>query len=327
MTTAIDFIDAREILDSRGNPTVEVDVVLDDGSVGRAAVPSGRLDRRPRGGRAARRRQEPLRRQGRPDGRRQRDRRDRARRCSGSTPPTRPASTPRSSTSTGRPTRASSGPTRSSACRSPAPTRPRRRTTCRSIATSAASARGPCRSRCSTSSTAASTPRTPPTSRSSWSCRSASTTFREALRAGAEIFAALRGDPPRRGPRDRPGRRGRVRPVAAVERGGGRGHPAGHREGRLPARRGRRDRPRPGHDRARSRRAAASTAPRPATSSPREGRTLDSGELVDLWADWVDRYPIVSLEDGLAEDDWAGWQHADRAARRAGSSSSATTCS
>jgi len=41
MTTSIEFIDAREILDSRGNPTVEVDVVLDDGSVGRAAVPSG----------------------------------------------------------------------------------------------------------------------------------------------------------------------------------------------------------------------------------------------------------------------------------------------
>ena len=38
-----------------------------------------------------------------------------------------------------------------------------------------------------------------------------------------------------------------------------------------------------------------------------EDRTLDSGELIDLWADWVDRYPIVSIEDGLAEDDWAGW--------------------
>jgi enolase len=37
----IDAVYAREILDSRGNPTVEVDVVLDDGSVGRAAVPSG----------------------------------------------------------------------------------------------------------------------------------------------------------------------------------------------------------------------------------------------------------------------------------------------
>jgi enolase len=40
MTAIIDVI-AREILDSRGNPTVEVDVVLDDGSLGRAAVPSG----------------------------------------------------------------------------------------------------------------------------------------------------------------------------------------------------------------------------------------------------------------------------------------------
>jgi enolase len=39
----------------------------------------------------------------------------------------------------------------------------------------------------------------------------------------------------------------------------------------------------------------------------KEGRTLDSGEMVDLWADWLDRYPIVSLEDGLAEDDWIGW--------------------
>ena len=40
MTEIVDII-AREILDSRGNPTVEVDVVLDDGSMGRAAVPSG----------------------------------------------------------------------------------------------------------------------------------------------------------------------------------------------------------------------------------------------------------------------------------------------
>jgi len=37
----IEYIDAREVLDSRGNPTVEVDVVLEDGSMGRAAVPSG----------------------------------------------------------------------------------------------------------------------------------------------------------------------------------------------------------------------------------------------------------------------------------------------
>ncbi len=39
----------------------------------------------------------------------------------------------------------------------------------------------------------------------------------------------------------------------------------------------------------------------------REGRTLSSDEMVGFWADWVARYPIISLEDGLSEDDWAGW--------------------
>ncbi len=41
----------------------------------------------------------------------------------------------------------------------------------------------------------------------------------------------------------------------------------------------------------------------------KEGRTLSTpDELVDLWDGWAARYPIVSLEDGLAEDDWAGWK-------------------
>jgi enolase len=38
-----------------------------------------------------------------------------------------------------------------------------------------------------------------------------------------------------------------------------------------------------------------------------EGRTLSPAELVDYWVDLVDRYPIVSIEDGMAEEDWAGW--------------------
>src|SRR5215207_8546947 len=41
MSASIEFIQARQILDSRGNPTVEVDVFLEDGTLGRAAVPSG----------------------------------------------------------------------------------------------------------------------------------------------------------------------------------------------------------------------------------------------------------------------------------------------
>ena len=40
----------------------------------------------------------------------------------------------------------------------------------------------------------------------------------------------------------------------------------------------------------------------------KEGRTLSSPEMVDFWADWCARYPIVSIEDGLAEDDWDGWK-------------------
>ena len=54
----------------------------------------------------------------------------------------------------------------------------------------------------------------------------------------------------------------------------------------------------------------------PATSEIRDGddyflasedRRLSSEGMVDFWADWVERYPIVSIEDGLAEDDWDGW--------------------
>jgi enolase len=39
-----------------------------------------------------------------------------------------------------------------------------------------------------------------------------------------------------------------------------------------------------------------------------EGRDLDSGEMVDFLAGLVDRYPLVSIEDGMSEDDWDGWK-------------------
>src|SRR5262245_41109668 len=39
-----------------------------------------------------------------------------------------------------------------------------------------------------------------------------------------------------------------------------------------------------------------------------EGRSLTSAEMVELFCYWVGRYPVVSIEDGLAEDDWDGWQ-------------------
>ncbi|MFO8150557.1 MAG: phosphopyruvate hydratase [Trueperaceae bacterium] len=38
-----------------------------------------------------------------------------------------------------------------------------------------------------------------------------------------------------------------------------------------------------------------------------EGKVLSPDEMIAYWVEWVDEYPIISIEDGLAEDDWAGW--------------------
>ena len=40
----------------------------------------------------------------------------------------------------------------------------------------------------------------------------------------------------------------------------------------------------------------------------REGRTLTSAEMVQFYLEWCDQYPIISVEDGLAQDDWEGWK-------------------
>ena len=131
--------------------------------------------------------------------------------------------------------------------------------------------------------------------------------FREALRAGAEVFWALRTILHDEGHAIGQGDEGGFAPslgsneaaveviVRAIER-------AGYR---------------PGED--------VAIALDPAVSSilvdgtghddvpgrynlAKEGRILDSGELIDLWADWIARYPIVSIEDALGEEDWAGWR-------------------
>ena len=39
-----------------------------------------------------------------------------------------------------------------------------------------------------------------------------------------------------------------------------------------------------------------------------EGKELSSEELAELWTDWANRFPIISIEDGMAEDDWEGWK-------------------
>ena len=91
----IEAVGAREILDSRGNPTVEVEVALDDGTIARAAVPSGASTGafeavELRDGDA-----DALRRQGRREGRRSRSSTRSARSCSASRPPSSAWSTRR----------------------------------------------------------------------------------------------------------------------------------------------------------------------------------------------------------------------------------------
>lgn len=39
-----------------------------------------------------------------------------------------------------------------------------------------------------------------------------------------------------------------------------------------------------------------------------EGKKLDPAQMVDFWKSWVEQYPIVSIEDGLGQDDWEGWK-------------------
>ena len=56
-----------------------------------------------------------------------------------------------------------------------------------------------------------------------------------------------------------------------------------------------------------------------------EGRKLSPAEMVDYWVDLADRYPIVSIEDGMAEEDWDGWA-ALTARRRRRSAPPARTC-
>ncbi len=132
-------------------------------------------------------------------------------------------------------------------------------------------------------------------------------TFSDALRAGAEVFHALRAELHERGFATGQGDEGGFAPslpsnqaaiemvLRAIER-------AGYR---------------PGEDIAIALDPAVSeildASAAPTTDGEltyvlaKEGRTLRTSELIEFWADWIARYPIVMLEDGLAEDDWAGW--------------------
>jgi enolase len=137
------------------------------------------------------------------------------------------------------------------------------------------------------------------------------TSFAEALRAGAEIFHALRAELHDRGLATGQGDEGGFAPslpsneaaveviLRAVER-------AGYR---------------PGEDVVLALDPAVSELRAEGTAGgtvdagtvtyrlAKEGRTLDSDALIDFWADWIARYPIGSLEDGLDQEDWSGWRN------------------
>ncbi|MCY4582914.1 MAG: phosphopyruvate hydratase [Chloroflexi bacterium] len=122
--------------------------------------------------------------------------------------------------------------------------------------------------------------------------------FTEGLRCGAEVYQALRGIVHARGMSTNVGDEGGVAPslptneaavellVEAIEK-------AGYR---------------PGEDCALALDVAASEFCEDGKYVlAREGVTLTSAELVGYYEEWVSKYPIVSIEDGLVEDDWEGW--------------------
>ncbi len=126
-------------------------------------------------------------------------------------------------------------------------------------------------------------------------------TFAEALRAGAECFHALRRRLAASGQSTAVGDEGGVAPdldgsrqaldllADAVEA-------AGHE---------------PGAEVSLALDAAATELwdpERGAYRLPGEGATLSTDELIDRYDDWVEAFPVVSIEDGLAEDDWGGWR-------------------
>ena len=51
---------------------------------------------------------------------------------------------------------------------------------------------------------------------------------------------------------------------------------------------------------------------------------LSSTEMISYWEDWVTRYPIISIEDGLAEDDWDAWADLTKLSATVVSSSATT---
>jgi enolase len=295
MDTLIDDVVGRQILDSRGNPTVEVEVALADGSVGRAAVPSGAStgvhealelrdgDKKRLPG------------QGRPESGRERQRAD-CRELFG-VDATRPdVHRPDAADLDGTPNKSRWAPTPSWA----SPGRGQGR----------ADELGMPLYRYMGGVNAHVLP-VPMMNilnggKHAWQQHRLARVhgharrrlLRRGLRWGAEIYHSLKGCWRARATHQR-GRRGRLCPLAGLQRRGHRSDPGGHRARRLqgPAR-------------------TSSIALDPASSEfyddgkrttwPARAQAPATRWSIFL-ADWVGKYPIISIEDGMAEDDWEGW--------------------
>jgi len=135
-------------------------------------------------------------------------------------------------------------------------------------------------------------------------CPAAAPSFGEALRWGAEVFHALRAVLQERGFATGVGDEGGFAPdlrsnqeavellLRAIER-------AGYRPGEQIG---------IALDPAASEFCRSGANAAPVYELAGEGRRLGADEMVEFWEEWRQRYPILSIEDGLAEDDWRGWQ-------------------
>ena len=300
MTEIVD-ITAREILDSRGNPTVEVDVILEDGSMGRAAVPSGAStgaheavelrdgDKKRYGGKGVLQAVDAVNGEiydalsgvDAEDQRRHRPAADRARRHAEQGAAWAPTPSWASAWPRPRPRPSSAAlPLYSyvggvSARVLPVPMM--------NIINGGAHADNPI------------------DIQEFMILPTGAATFAEALRMGAEIFHALKSAAEGRRPQHQRRRRGRLRPQPRLGRGGAGLHRQGGRE---------RPATRPATDfRAGPRRGRHRVLQgRQVRAWKGEGKTLDPAGMVDYLAGLVAKFPIVSIEDGCAEDDLEGWK-------------------
>ena len=315
----IDRVHARQILDSRGNPTVEVEVALRSGAARARGRALGRLDRRVRGDRAARRR-----------------------RARGSAR----ASRRRSRTSTARSREAIAGLRRHRPAR-PRPRALRARRHAEQVAARRQRdprrlARGRARGRGGGGPAALALPRRRGRARAARADDERPQRRRARRQQGrlpgvhdralrrADVRRGRCGWAPRSSTRSRSTLHERGLATAVGDEGGfapdlGSNEEALQMLDRRASRRPATGPARTSRSRSTRRRARSSRTAR--TSSSTRAARCRREEMAGYWAEMAGRYPIVSIEDGMAEEDWDGLAGADRAARRAASSSSATTSS